>query len=152
MPALKRNTAIAAAAARIIDGMLADASTGTSTLAPNQLTGCSSPNSTCRANQTARLRITPTTAAVTAPSAAASALLARNASAKGAPKKIQRKQGVKVTQVVSSPPSVPASTGLSELGARQAPRKPTNWVTMISGPGVVSAMPSPSSISPGCTQ
>ena len=27
--------------------------------------------------------------------------------------------------------------------------KPTNWSTMISGPGVVSAMPRPSSISPG---
>ena len=35
-------------------------------------------------------------------------------------------------------------------GSRQAARKPTNCVTMISGPGVVSAMPSPSSISPGC--
>jgi hypothetical protein len=30
--------------------------------------------------------------------------------------------------------------------------KPTNWVTMMSGPGVVSAMPSPSSISPGASQ
>jgi hypothetical protein len=30
--------------------------------------------------------------------------------------------------------------------------KPTNWSTMISGPGVVSAMPKPSSISPGWSQ
>jgi hypothetical protein len=30
--------------------------------------------------------------------------------------------------------------------------KPTNWTTMISGPGVVSAMPRPSSISPGRSQ
>ena len=30
--------------------------------------------------------------------------------------------------------------------------KPTNWVTMIKGPGVVSASPRPSSISPGRSQ
>ena len=34
-------------------------------------------------------------------------------------------------------------------GARNAAMKPTNCSTMMSGPGVVSAMPSPSSISPG---
>ena len=34
-------------------------------------------------------------------------------------------------------------------GSRNAARKPTNCSTMISGPGVVSAMPRPSSISPG---
>ena len=32
---------------------------------------------------------------------------------------------------------------------RYAAKKPTNWVTRISGPGVVSAKPRPSSISPG---
>ena len=37
-------------------------------------------------------------------------------------------------------------------GARNAPMKPTNCTTMISGPGVVSAMPRPSSISPGRSQ
>jgi hypothetical protein len=71
---------------------------------------------------------------------------------KGAPRKIQRKQGAKVTQVVSSPPSVPATRGDRPPASRKAPMKPTNWVTMISGPGVVSAMPSPSSISPGASQ
>ena len=96
--------------------------------------------------------ITPTTAAVTAPSAAESALLPRRASTKGAPAKIQRKQGTKVTHVVSNPPRVAAMSGGRLPGARQAPRKPTNCVTMINGPGVVSAMPSPSSISPGFTQ
>src|SRR5215469_8015951 len=44
---------------------------------------------------------------------------------------------------------VPATIGGSEPGCRNAARKPTNCTTMISGPGVVSAMPSPSSISPG---
>ena len=42
--------------------------------------------------------------------------------------------------------------GGSPLDPRSAPMKPTNCVTMISGPGVVSAMPSPSSISPGASQ
>ena len=93
--------------------------------------------------------MTPTTAAVIADSAPASALLPRSRSMNGAPRKIQRKQGVNVTQVASSPPSVPASIGDSVPGSRKAAMKPTNCSTMISGPGVVSAMPSPSSISPG---
>ena len=96
--------------------------------------------------------ITPTTAAVIAVRAAVSTLLSRKRSMKGAPKNIQRKQGVNVTQVVSSPPNVPAMSGDSPLASRKAPMKPTNCVTMISGPGVVSAMPSPSSISPGASQ
>ena len=54
-----------------------------------------------------------------------------------------------VTQVASRPPSVPASIGESAPGSRKAAMKPTNWSTMISGPGVVSAIPRPSSISPG---
>ena len=70
----------------------------------------------------------------------------------GAPRKIHRKQGVNVTQVASNPPNTPAVSGDSEPGSRNAAMKPTNCSTMISGPGVVSAMPSPSSISPGFTQ
>ena len=104
------------------------------------------------ANQIARFKITPTTAAVMAESAALSALLPRSFSTNGAPRKIQRKHGVKVTQVASRPPSVPASMGESGPGSRNAAMKPTNCSTMISGPGVVSAMPSPSSISPGLSQ
>ena len=45
-------------------------------------------------------------------------------SMKGAPRKIQRKQGVKVTQVASRPPSVPASIGDSVPGSRNAAMKP----------------------------
>ena len=117
MPILKRKIATAAATASTSDG--------TSTerehrhvdrrAQPMHRHACLA-NSTCSANQTARFRITPTTAAVMAPSAAPSALLARSASTKGAPKKIQRKQGVKVTQVVSRPPSVAASSGGSAPG------------------------------------
>src|SRR5262249_17495147 len=76
-------------------------------------------------------------------------LLSRSRSIKGAPRPIHKKQGTNVHQVASSPPRVPATIGGSEPGCRNAARKPTNCTTMISGPGVVSAMPSPSSISPG---
>ena len=60
--------------------------------------------------------------------------------------------GAKVTQVASKPPRVAASIGGSPPASRKAAMKPTNWTTMINGPGVVSAMPSPSSISRGSTQ
>ena len=96
--------------------------------------------------------MTPTTAAVMAVSAAVSTALSRSRSMKGAPRKIHRKQGVKVTHVVRSPPSVAANRGDRPLASRKAPMKPTNCVTMIKGPGVVSAMPRPSSISPGASQ
>src|SRR5882724_10535404 len=134
MPNLKRKIATAAASDRTSAGRSTELSTGRSTEVPSQRTGTSTANSTCKANHTARFRITPTTAAVIAPSAAPSALLARNASTKGAPKKIQRKQGTNVTQVVSNPPKVAASNGDIAPGSRQAARKPTNCVTMISGP------------------
>src|SRR4029079_13474676 len=97
MPNLNRKIATAAASDSTSDGTSTDFSTGTSTEAPSHCTGTSSANSTCSANHTARFRITPTTAAVMAPSAALSALLERRASTKGAPKKIHRKQGTKVT-------------------------------------------------------
>ncbi len=78
------------------------------------------------ANQIARLRMTPTTAAVITERAPLSARLPRMASMKGAPRKIQRKQGANVTQVVSRPPRVPANAGASDPGSRQAAMKPTN--------------------------
>jgi hypothetical protein len=64
----------------------------------------------------------------------------------GPPRKIQRKQGTNVAQVVTKAPRVAARIGGNWPGLFQAPRKPTNCVTMIKGPGVVSASPSPSSI------
>ena len=63
-----------------------------------------------------------------------------------------KKARVNVTQVASSPPSVPAKSGESGPGCRNAAMKPTNCSTMMSGPGVVSAIPRPSSISPGLSQ
>src|SRR5262245_27187070 len=86
------------------------------------------PNSTCRANQTDRLRMTPTTAAVIAASAPESRLLARNCSMNGAPAKISNMAGVNVTHVVMAAPSTPAPTGGNGAAARNAARKPTNCV------------------------
>src|SRR3546814_6410128 len=54
----------------------------------------------------------------------------------GAPAKIHRKHGRKVTQVVRIAPKVAATSGGSPVASRKAARKPTNCVTMISGPGV----------------
>src|SRR5215204_5989652 len=119
---------------------------------PNPRIGCTARKIEWMANQIARLRMTPTTAAVIADNAALSALFPRSCSTKGAPRKIHRKHGVNVTQVASRPPRVPAASGESPPGSRNAAMKPTNWSTMISGPGVVSAIPRPSSISPGCSQ
>src|SRR6476620_1983223 len=109
MPILNRNIAVAAAIASTSAGISTLDSTGMSNDSPNERTGEVSRNTVCSANQIDRLRITPTTAAVIAVSAPASPLLPRRVSMKGAPRKIQRKQGVNVTQVASKPPSVPAS-------------------------------------------
>src|SRR6185503_5067034 len=77
----------------------------------------------------------------------------RRASMYGAPRKIHRKQGAKVTQVVRSAPMVPARSGAMPAGGwLYAPRKPTNCTTMMSGPGVVSASPRPSTICCGPSQ
>jgi len=62
--------------------------------------------------------MTPTTAAVIAVSAADKALLPRSRSMNGAPAKIQRKHGTKVTQVVRMAPSVAAISGASPPASR----------------------------------
>src|ERR1700760_4809708 len=64
-----------------------------------------------RANQTARFKTTPTTAAVIAESAVVSLMFPRSLSMYGPPKKIQRKHGVNVTKVVRSAQMVPAIIG-----------------------------------------
>ena len=79
-------------------------------------------------------------------------LLPRNCSMCGAPTNTHKKQGVNVTHVVIKAPSVAATIGLSVPGCVQPPIKPTNCRTIISGPGVVSANPSPSIICPGFSQ
>ena len=91
--------------------------------------------------------MTPTTAAVIAASAPESLRLARSCSTNGAPTNIHSIDGVNVTHVVIAAPTMPAATGENGAGSRNAARKPTNCVTRISGPGVVSARPRPSTIS-----
>ncbi len=63
------------------------------------------------ANHAARSRMTPDTAALIAASAPAKEALPRNLSVKGAPKKINKKQGTKVTHTVISEPITPATIG-----------------------------------------
>jgi hypothetical protein len=62
------------------------------------------------ANQTARFRMTPTTAAVMAQRTPARPVAAQPLDIGGADKD-PRKRGVKVTQVARRPPSVPARSG-----------------------------------------
>src|SRR5262245_57811257 len=69
--------------------------TGASKESRNARMGVVCRKTVCTANQIARFKITPTTAAVMADKAALSALLPRSFSTNGAPRKIHRKQGVK---------------------------------------------------------
>src|SRR5215204_1073504 len=152
IPALKRKIATVAATDSASAHRLTLASTGASNASGPARTATVSRNTVWTANQMARFRTTPTTAAVIADMAAFRALLPLIVSTNGAPRKIHRKHGINVTQVASRPPSVPASIGESAPGSRYAAMKPTNCRTMMRGPGVVSAMPRPSSISPGLSQ
>src|SRR5262249_53804678 len=111
IPQLRRNIAIADANVRLNAQGSRVGGTGASKAKGQVLTGTVAPKIVWIANQTAKFRITPTTAAVTAESAAFSAATLRSLSMKGAPTNIQRKQGVNVTQVASNPPMVPASRG-----------------------------------------
>src|SRR3984893_1052756 len=99
MPTLNRKIAMAAATERARAHGSTVTKFGASNDNGNARTGTVSRNTLWIANQMARFKTTPTTAAVMAESAALSALLPRSFSMNGAPRKIQRKQGVNVTQV-----------------------------------------------------
>src|SRR5512132_4235514 len=77
MPILRRKIAYIAAIVSARDGTFSVSSTGTSRCSIQNRRSRTSLNSVCSANQTARLRITPTTDAVIAASAPARARLAR---------------------------------------------------------------------------
>src|SRR5262249_8712650 len=111
MPILKRKMAIAAASESPSAHGSTLLKTGTSNDEGNTGTGTVALNTLWIANQAAKLRTTPTTAAVIADSAPLSARLPRNTSTNGAPRKIQRKHGMNVTHVASNPPSVAATSG-----------------------------------------
>ena len=72
----------------------------------------------CTAKKRARFAITPTTAAVTPVSAAASEWLPRSRSTYGAPRKMKTKQGTNVTHTTSSDARTPATHGSSPPGSR----------------------------------
>src|SRR3954465_1101099 len=88
MPILNRNTARTAPTDSARAGRLTVPRTGASSVMPSARTSTSSWKMTCRANQIAKFRMTPTTAAVIADSAPPNARLPRNASTNGAPRKI----------------------------------------------------------------
>src|SRR6266581_6532577 len=116
------------------------------TTAANQLNGSFWGSRICIPNQTARFITTPTTAAVIAESAVVRWTLPRSCSMCGPPRKTQRKQGTNVVHVLMKAPSVAAVSGGRPFGTFQPPMNPTNWSTIINGPGFVSARPSPSII------
>src|SRR5450759_1939172 len=72
---------------------------GASNASKEARTGCTSRNRVWMANHMAKLKMTPTTAAVIAESDAVRVLLTRSASIYGPPRKIQRKHGTKVVHL-----------------------------------------------------
>src|SRR5690242_11203642 len=118
MPHFRRKIATAAATVRIKAQRLRLDRTGASKVSGQTLTGMVTAKIVWIANQRARFRITPTTAAVIAAKAEFNAEMPRRCSMKGAPTKIQRKQGINVTQVANRPPRVPASNGDKTPGSR----------------------------------
>src|SRR4030067_2443705 len=66
----------------------------------------------CQAKNTARLRMTPTTAAVMAVSGAVNLSSPRVASTLGLPARINRKDGRKVKKVATPAPAIPAAVGV----------------------------------------
>src|SRR5687767_4991448 len=103
---------------------------------------------TCQAKKTARLAMTPTTAAVIAVSGATSRASSRELSTSGPPAKMKRNDGRKVKKVATHAPMAAAANKASgpSVALVQPPTKPTKATIMISGPGVVSPSASPSII------
>src|SRR2546430_6017092 len=120
VPALKRKIATMAASDRMNAHGLMLAKIGMSKPIPYQRSGAVSRKIVCNANQIARLRMTPTTAAVMPASAPDSGLLSRKRSIKGAPRPIHSQHGTQVVQVARRPPKVPARSGGQEAGSREA--------------------------------
>ena len=147
---LKRKIANMAKTAINSDGILIVFQTGICNESPGHEHLPREPKTVCRANQTARLRTTPTMAAVIEDIAACRDLLPLSASTYGPPTRTQRKHGTKVAQVVSMAPRVPAIIGSRPPGLRKAARNPTNGKTRIRGPGVVSAKSKPVQHLSGC--
>src|ERR1043166_6018104 len=95
VPALKRKIATIAASDRMSAHGLMLANIGMSKPSPCQRSGTVSRKIVCNANQIARFRITPTTAAVMPASAPESGLLSRQRLVKGAPTPKHNQHGEK---------------------------------------------------------
>ena len=111
-------------------------------------------HSTGPAKNTARLAITPTTAAVIAVSGAPRRRSSRLASTRGAPARMNPNDGTKVNHTVTRV-AARAAGQLPAVPSRpvfQPPMKPTKATTMIRGPGVVSPSARPSTIWPAVSQ
>src|SRR2546430_15908972 len=108
VPALKRKIATMAASDRMNAHGLMLAKIGMSKPIPYQRSGAVSRKIVCNANQIARLRMTPTTAAVMPASAPDSGLLSRQGSLKRRPKPIHNQHRTKGGEVAGRPPKVPA--------------------------------------------
>jgi hypothetical protein len=112
--------------------------------------GRRSPAATARgqAKNSARFRITPTTAAVMADSGAVKPSLPCVASTSGPPARMKTKLGRKVKKVTTAGRQRRARNSASGPSTClvQPPTKPTKATTMISGPGVVSPSARPSII------
>src|SRR5689334_13361471 len=94
---------------------------------------------TCQAKNSARLRITPTTAAVIPASGAVHRRSPWVDSTSGPPTRMKRNDGKKVKIVATVAPAQPASASASgpKEALVHAPTKPTKATTIIRGPGVV---------------
>ena len=117
---------------------------------------CGSPpaRNTCPPKNTARLAITPTTAAEIAVSGAVMRTLPRVDSTSGPPARMKTKDGRKVNRVATAAPAAPAANCAPGPNSAwvQPPTKPTKATIMISGPGVVSPSARPSIIWPALSQ
>jgi hypothetical protein len=98
------------------------------------------------------LAITPTTAAVIAARAEPMRASACSRSIQGAPSSTSAKLGRNVVHVVSAAPAIAAASRASGALAFHAAMNPTYCSPRMSGPGVVSASASPSSICAGDSQ
>src|SRR5215831_20120347 len=104
--------------------------------------------STCQAKKTARLTITPTTAAVIPVSGAVNLRSPCVVSTSGPPSRMKTNDGRKVKKVTTVAAVAPAANNASEPNNAlvQPPTNPTKATTMISGPGVVAPRARPSII------
>ena len=152
IPTLKRKIAVAAAIERTSAGTSTLENTGASKANPKPCTGTICLNSVCSANQIGEVEDDADHRGGDGGERAGQRLVAAQrfdvGRAEEDPEEARREGHPGREQTAERAGDI----GESAPASRKAAMKPTNCTTMISGPGVVSAMPSPSSISPGFSQ